>query len=144
MIINRIWTSVMIPVYSHEGICRYHKCWCPIPFVSVILAMSEVWSLVSSYLVQSDYRHCHLLVPMIFHPRDLVTCYNIGWISPSGPRVSFRHTEEHIPLLMHTRQHTPLETQETPFQSPYYWVTVDAIKASSGSSDYIWSHSLRI
>jgi hypothetical protein len=39
--------------------------------------------------------------------------------------------DEQILLLMHTPQTTPLETQETPFQSPYYGVTVDAIKASS-------------
>jgi hypothetical protein len=37
---------------------------------------------------------------------------------------------------MHAPQHTPLETQDTPFQSPYYRVIVDAIKASSGSSNY--------
>jgi hypothetical protein len=36
---------------------------------------------------------------------------------------------------MHTPLHTPLETQKTPFQSLYYRVTVDAIKASTGSSD---------
>jgi hypothetical protein len=34
---------------------------------------------------------------------------------------------------MHTPQPTPLETQETPFQSPFYIAMVDAIKASSGS-----------
>jgi hypothetical protein len=47
----------------------------------------------------------------------------------------FRHTDEQIPLLMHSPQPTPLETQETPFQSPSYVVMVDAIKASSISSD---------
>jgi hypothetical protein len=44
--------------------------------------------------------------------------------------------EEQISLLMHTPQHTALEkTQKTLFQSPCYGVTVDEIKASSGSSD---------
>jgi hypothetical protein len=47
----------------------------------------------------------------------------------------FQHADEQIPLLMHSPQPTPLETKETPFQSPSYVVTVDAIKASSGSSD---------
>jgi hypothetical protein len=32
----------------------------------------------------------------------------------------------------------------TPFQSPNYEVTVDEIKEAAKSSDYIWSHSLRI
>jgi hypothetical protein len=40
MIINWIWTSVMIPVYSHEGICRYCKCWCPIPF-----CLCDTWNI---------------------------------------------------------------------------------------------------
>jgi hypothetical protein len=48
----------------------------------------------------------------------------------------FRHADEKIPLLMHSPLPTSLETQETPFQSPSYVTTVDAIKASSGSSDY--------
>jgi hypothetical protein len=56
-------------------------------------------------------------------------------ISPGGPRVYFCHAEEQIPLLMHTLQPTPLEIQETPFQSPCYGVTVDAIKTSSKISD---------
>jgi hypothetical protein len=73
---------------------------------------------------------------MIFHPCDLVTCCNIGWISPSGPKVSFRHVEEQILLLVHTPQPTPLEYLNTPFQSPCYRVTVDVIKAFAGCSDY--------
>jgi hypothetical protein len=73
---------------------------------------------------------------VIFNSRDLVTCCNIGWISASGPRVSFRHVEEQILLLVHTPQPTPLEYPKTPFQSPCYRVTVDAIKAATGCSDY--------
>jgi hypothetical protein len=73
---------------------------------------------------------------MIFHPRDLVTCCAASdVISPSGPGVSFYHAEEQIPLLVHTPQHTPLEYLKTPFQSPIHRMTVDAIKATSGSSD---------
>jgi hypothetical protein len=48
----------------------------------------------------------------------------------------FRHADEKIPLLVHTPIPTPLETQETSFQSTSYVMTVDAIKASFGSSDY--------
>jgi hypothetical protein len=37
---------------------------------------------------------------------------------------------------MHTPQLTPLETQDTPFSvNPFTVMTVDAIKASSKSSD---------
>jgi hypothetical protein len=36
--------------------------WCPIPFVSVILATSKTWSSVSPYLLQSRYRYCRLLI----------------------------------------------------------------------------------
>jgi hypothetical protein len=55
-------------------------------------------------------------------------------ISPSGPRVSFHHAEEQIPLLMHTPQHTPLENPKD-FSHPTKVVTVDAIKASIESCD---------
>jgi hypothetical protein len=102
-------------VFPMKELCCYQKLWCPIPFASAILAISETWLSVSPYLVQYRYRHCYLLVPVIFHPRDLVTYCNIGWISPSGPKVSSRHADEQIPLLMHTPQPAPLETRETPF-----------------------------
>jgi hypothetical protein len=46
----------------HLGVIN-HKHRCPIPFISSILAISETWSSVSPYLVQSRYRHCHLLIP---------------------------------------------------------------------------------
>jgi hypothetical protein len=48
-----------------------------------------------------------------------------------SPEYHIRHTDEQIPLLLYTPQPTPLETQETPFRSPCYGVTVDAIKLSS-------------
>jgi hypothetical protein len=108
---------------------------CPIPFVPVILEISETWSSVSPYLIQSCYWHCHLLAPWYSHSCDLLTYYNLDEISPSGPRVFFHHVEEQIPILMHTPRHTLLETQKTRFQSPCYSVMVDATKASSGSSD---------
>jgi hypothetical protein len=52
-----------------------------------------------------------------------------------GLEYHIRHADEQIPLLVYTPQPTPLETQETHFQSPCYGVTVDTIKASSESSD---------
>jgi hypothetical protein len=52
-----------------------------------------------------------------------------------GPEYHIHHTDEQIPLLIYMPQPTPLETQETPFWSPYYGVMVDAIKAFSRSSD---------
>jgi hypothetical protein len=54
-----------------------------------------------------------------------------------GLEYHIRQADEKIPLLVYTPQPTPLETQETSFWSPCYGVTVDAIKASSRSSDYI-------
>jgi hypothetical protein len=51
------------------------------------------------------------------------------------PEYHTHHVDEKIPLLVYMPQPTPLETQETPFRSPYYGVTVDAIKASSRNSD---------
>jgi hypothetical protein len=88
------------PCYSHEGICRYRKHQCPIPFASAIIAISEIWSSVSPSLFQSRYWHCYLLVPVILHPRDLVTCCNIWCISPSGPRVSSVTRMIEIPKLI--------------------------------------------
>jgi hypothetical protein len=52
-----------------------------------------------------------------------------------GPEYHIRHADKQIPLLIYTPQPTPLETQETPFWSPCYGVTVDTIKVSSGSND---------
>jgi hypothetical protein len=47
-----------------------------------------------------------------------------------SPEYHIRHADEQISLLLYTPQPTPLETQETPFRSPYYGVMVDAIKLS--------------
>jgi hypothetical protein len=52
-----------------------------------------------------------------------------------GPKYHIDHVDEKILLLVYMPQPTPLETQETPFWSPCYGVTVDAIKASFGNSD---------
>jgi hypothetical protein len=52
-----------------------------------------------------------------------------------GSEYHIHHADEQILLLVYTPQPTPLETQETPFLSPCYDVTVDAIKASSRNSD---------
>jgi hypothetical protein len=45
------------------------------------------------------------------------------------PEYHIRHADEQIPLLVYTPQPTPLENQ-----SPYYGVTVDAIKVFYGNS----------
>jgi hypothetical protein len=79
---------------------------------------------------------CYLTRSCDIYPRDLVTCYAASdVISPSGPRVSFRHAEEQISLLVHTPQHTPTEYLKTPFESPNHGMTVDVLKESFGSSD---------
>jgi hypothetical protein len=68
------WWSLCIPT---KELCRYRKHRCPIPFASAILAISEVWSSVSSYLVQSHLPILPFTRFVIFYPRDLVTCCNI-------------------------------------------------------------------
>jgi hypothetical protein len=73
---------------------------------------------------------------MIIHLHDLVTCCAALMYSHRvGLEYHIRHTDEQISLLVYTPQATSLETQETPFRSPCYGVTVDAIKASTGNSD---------
>jgi hypothetical protein len=108
---------------------------CPIPFVSAILAISKTRLSVSSYLVQSHYQYFNSLILWYSIPVTYSHVATLDEISPSGPRVSVHHTKEQIPLLIHMPLHTPLETQKTPFQSPCNHVMVDAIKASSWSSD---------
>ena len=56
----------------------------------------------------SRYRSSAIqLIPVIFRPHDLVIRYAalLDETSPSGPRVSFRHADEQIPLSIHTPQH---------------------------------------
>ena len=81
--------------------------------------------------------------PVILQPRDLVTwlrnLYDV--ISPSGPRVPIRHSDGQIPFWSISYSSTYLlqNTQYALLWLPYYGVTVDTLKASSGDSDYIWS-----
>jgi hypothetical protein len=39
----------------------------------MIPGLFKIWSLISSYHVQSCYRQTHLLIPVTLHPHDLVT-----------------------------------------------------------------------
>ncbi len=81
---------------------------------------------------------CYFTRSVIFHPRDLVTCRAASdVISPSGPRVSFRHAEEQILLLIHSPQAIPLEYLKDTFQTTRLVVATDAIKAASGDTDLI-------
>jgi hypothetical protein len=80
---------------------------------------------------------CYLTRSVIFHPRDLVTrCVASDVISPSGPRVSFRHAKEQILLLIHSPQAIPLEYLKDTFQTTRLVVATDAIKAAADDSDY--------
>jgi hypothetical protein len=89
MIINRVWTSTMIHVYSPR---RNFVFTANVDAIFLLLLRylqyPRLDHLGSPYPVQSRYWNCYLLIPVIFHPRDLVTCCNIGCISLSGPRVS--------------------------------------------------------
>jgi hypothetical protein len=75
---------------------------------------------------------------VIVHLCDLVTCYAAlmysHWV---GPEYHICHTDEQI-LLLAILLYLPLwRTQETPFQSTCYVMTVDEIRVSSGNIDYV-------
>jgi hypothetical protein len=75
---------------------------------------------------------------MIVHLRDLVTCCAALMYSHRvGPKFHICHVDEQI-LLLAILLNLPLwRTQEKPFQSTSYVNTVDAIRVSSKSSDYV-------
>jgi hypothetical protein len=80
---------------------------------------------------------------MIVHLRDLVTgCVALMYSHRVGPEYHIYHVDEQIPLLAILLNLPLWRTQETPFQSTSYVKTVDAIRVSSESSDYVlasWS-----
>jgi hypothetical protein len=135
------WSSIRSgdpwwPMCIHEGLPSLNrKRRCPIPFVSVILAISETWLLVSPYLVQYRYRHCHLLVLWYSTPwpSDMLQ----HWIK--SHRVGLKYL-----LVMWKNKSRSWcirlnilhwKTQRHIFSHPDKVVTVDAIKASAGSND---------
>jgi hypothetical protein len=69
---------------------------------------------------------------VIVHLHDLVTCCAALMYSHQvGPKYHFRNADEQI-LLLIMLLYLPLwRTRETPFQSPSYMMTVDAIRVSS-------------
>ena len=75
---------------------------------------------------------------MIFHPRDLVTCCVASdVISSCGPRVSLRHAEEQILLLMHAPQPTVIGIPERRLSDyPFSGVATNATKPAADDSDY--------
>jgi hypothetical protein len=60
---------------------------------------------------------------MTLHPRDLVTCLQASYMkqSLSGPRVSIRHADGQILLLVHMPQPTPLEYLKYTFSVTLLW-----------------------
>jgi hypothetical protein len=122
-------------VFPTKELCLYRKRRCHIPFASTILAISETWS--SRISIPSSIS----LPKLLFTPsRDIPSPWPSHMLQhwmhlTEWAQGIFHHADEQIPLLIHTPQHTPLETRETPFQLPYYRVTIDAIKASFGNSD---------
>jgi hypothetical protein len=75
---------------------------------------------------------------MIVHLRDLVTCCATLMCSYRvGPEYHICQVDEQIPLLAILLYLPRWRTQETPFQSTSYVKTVDAIRVSSESSDYV-------
>jgi hypothetical protein len=75
---------------------------------------------------------------MIVHRRDLVTCCAALMCSHRvGTEYHIFQVDEKISLLAKLLYLPLWRTQETPFQSTSYVKTVDAIRVSSESSDYV-------
>jgi hypothetical protein len=110
MINNGIWKAMLIPVPSMNIIVDPKNIE-SYSLYFIIPSLSEIWSSISPYCVPSCYRQTSLLVLMTLYSRDLVTRLQASWmqLSPSGLRVSIRHADVQIPLLIHTPQHTSLK-----------------------------------
>jgi hypothetical protein len=82
---------------------------------------------------------------MIVHLRDLVTCY-AALMYFHRVRLEFHiyHADVQIMLLVILLNQPLWRTQETPFQSPSYVMTVDAIRVASRKSDYVITSHLQI
>ena len=83
---------------------------------------------------------------VILHPRDLVTCLQALLMQShrEGPEylsVTRMDKSRSWSILLNV---SLWNTWVAPVWSPCYGVMVDAIRASSGESDYICSHGLRI
>ena len=110
MIISGTWMAMMTPVHSRRSFVVEPQTSILIPFAYMILAMSEIWSSVSEYLVRSRFRHYYFT-----RSRDLSSQWpshklrNLDVISPSGPRVSLHHLEWTILYLDPSPQPTSLK-----------------------------------
>jgi hypothetical protein len=116
-----------------SSLSRKHRC--PIPFVSAILAISETWSSVSPYLVQYRYWHCHLVILDI--PSPWTSHMLQHWMK------SHRVGPKYLSVMRKNKYRSwciclnilHWKTQKHLFSHPVKEETVDAIKASTGSSD---------
>ena len=112
----------------------------------MIPGLSETRSIVSIYYCSiSLLTNILTRSRLITYPRDLVTCLQAWWmwLSSSGPRVSIRHSDVQILLLMHTPQPILIGIPELRLSDSMLLVATNVVNATADDSDYVWSHSLR-
>ena len=140
MITSGTWMAIVTPVHSRRSFVVEPQTSILIPFAYMILVMSEIWSSIFQIPSSISLPICALLIPVIFHHHDLVMCCATSdLISLSGPRVSIRHADEQILILIQSPLHTPLEYLNYAFQTPILLVATNAVKATTDNTDYAWS-----
>jgi hypothetical protein len=105
----------------------------------------NIWDLIVGIFIPSSISLPTLPFTrsVIFHPRDLVTCCNIGWNLTEWAQSIFLSCRWTNPTLdAYASTYSIGNPRDTFSVNPVMLMTVDAIKASSRSSDYIWSDSL--
>jgi hypothetical protein len=109
-----------------------------IPFASLILVFPKIWSLVFANtwfdLITGNVVQLVHDSPSLWPSHMLCS---IAVFSLSAPKVSYLSCRWANPTLGYTPQPTPLENPRETFQSTSYMNTVDAIRVSSKSSDYV-------
>ena len=110
MIISGTWTPIMTPVHSTINLIAwavnvesYSLCHCDTSLVRDLIISIIIPSSISlpTSAIYSFPWYFILVTKSHAAASDV--------ISPSGPRVSFRHADGQIPLLIHTPLRIPLE-----------------------------------
>jgi hypothetical protein len=105
MVTRWVWRTIVIPMHSFEPLC-----WV------IFLLFIRYWHyMIVGIIIPGSV----LLLTRLFNSLCMIsfswsshTLHNfMDVISPSGPFTYLHHADEQIPLLIHTRQHIPLEYQ---------------------------------
>jgi hypothetical protein len=143
MIINRIWTSVMIHVYYHEGTLSlsqmsmpYSLCFCDTCNIQVLIIGISIPSSIS---LPTFPFTCSRDIPS----PCLVTCCNIGWISLSGPEYLLSHGWENPTLDGHSSTYLFGIPKRHLFSHPVTWWRLMQSKQPPDVVIMLWPHGLR-